>query len=205
MLSVDQAQKKILAKIKVLPVKQTSLLECLNQVLAKDILSKIDVPLRNNSSMDGYAIKAQDTKGLSKQGVVLDVIGENQAGSIFKKEIKSGQAVRIMTGSVIPKGANAVVPFEDTDEYMRKNPTKKIPEKVEVYKAIKVNENIRKAAEDTKKGAKILNKNTLLNPAHIGLAASVGIESLPVIRKATIAIISSGNEIIRPPQKIKPG
>tara|TARA_Y100001970_G_scaffold294145_1_gene447506 strand:- start:6349 stop:7587 length:1239 start_codon:yes stop_codon:yes gene_type:complete len=205
MLSVNQAQKKILANIKVLATTKTPLLECLNQVLARNIVSTINVPLRNNSSMDGYAIKASDTKNANKKKITLHVIGENQAGRIFKKEIKSGQAVRIMTGSVIPKGANAVVPFEDTDEYAKKNKSNNLPKQVQIYKTVQANENIRKAAEDTKKGAMILKKNTLLNPAHIGLAASVGIEKLPITRKPIIAIISSGNEIIRPPQKIKPG
>ena len=205
MLSVNHAQKKILDNIKVLPIEETPLLDCLNQVLGKNIISTINVPLHNNSSMDGYAVKASDTKNINKKGITLQVIGENQAGSIFNKEVKKGQAVRIMTGAVIPKGANAVVPFEDTDEYLKKKNGQSVPKKVQIYKTVQTNENIRKVAEDTKKGARILKKNTLLNPARIGLAASVGIDKLPIIRKPVVAIISSGNEIIRAPQKIKPG
>ena len=205
MLSVNAAQKKILTNIKVLPLKNTPILDCLEQVLGKNIFSSINVPLRDNSSMDGYAIQANDTKQISRENVVLDVIGENQAGSIFKGQIKQGEAVRIMTGAIIPKGADAVVPFEDTDEYKRKKQVNQLPKQVQIHKAIKINENIRKAAEDTKKGSKILKKGTILSPGHIGLAASVGIDKLPITRKPLVAIISSGNEIIRPPKKIQPG
>ena len=143
MLSVNEAQKKILTNIKVLPLKNTPILDCLEQVLGKNIFSAINVPMRDNSSMDGYAIQANDTKQVSKDGTVLDVIGENQAGSIFKGSIKHGEAVRIMTGAVIPKGADAVVPFEDTDEYERKKQVNQLPKQVRIHKVIKINENIR--------------------------------------------------------------
>ena len=205
MLTVKKAQKTILENITSLGTIDVKLLDALNFTLAKSITSKINVPLMDNSSMDGYAIKFSDSIGANKNPVTLKIAGIIQAGDIFKKTLLKGQAIRIMTGAVVPNGADAVIPFEDTDEYKVTSQTKNIPTNVTLYKVVKKMDNIRRKAEDTKKGQVILKAGTTLGPAHVGLAASVGIATLPVIRKPIVAIISSGDEIIRPPRPIKPG
>jgi molybdopterin molybdotransferase len=206
MLTVKNAQETILKNIKQLPIAKVDLLDALNLIIAKDIKSNIDVPLMTNSSMDGYALKAIDTLGIDKKGKILKSIGTIQAGKNPNIHIGSGEAIRIMTGSVLPKGADAVIPFEDTDEYSSEiNNQYPDRDQIIIYKSIEQFDNIRVAGEDTKKGQVVIKKGTTVNPAHIGLAASIGLSTLPVIKRPRIAILSSGNEIIRPPQKIQPG
>ena len=114
MLSVEEARKKILDNFAKLGVERTPILECLGMTLAKGIVSPISVPPLNNSAMDGYAIMSSDTKNkLDTDLLELKVIGTVAAGEISNKTIKSGQALRIMTGAPIPDGSDAVVPFEN--------------------------------------------------------------------------------------------
>jgi molybdopterin molybdotransferase len=116
-ISVEQALEKILGHIEVLDVEESPILSCLGQVLAEDVFSDINIPPLDNSAMDGYAVRAADTRGASgKSPRILRVIDTVTAGSISKSRVEPGTAVRIMTGAPIPQGADAVVKFEDTDQ-----------------------------------------------------------------------------------------
>ena len=107
MISVEQALEKILASINTLEEEERPILDCLGQVLAEDIYSAIDVPPLDNSAMDGYAVRAEDTRGVSHQSPrFLRVIDTVMAGSISQSEVGPGTAVRIMTGAPIPKRAD---------------------------------------------------------------------------------------------------
>jgi molybdopterin molybdotransferase len=115
MISVEEARERILAVVQRLPAETKPLAEALGQVLAEDVTSPITIPPLDNTAMDGYAVRAADTTGASDdKPVMLRVIGEVAAGYIYQGEVAQGEAVRIMTGAPIPRGADAVVPFEET-------------------------------------------------------------------------------------------
>src|SRR5688572_3579174 len=114
MISVEEARERILALISRLEPETTPLSEAQGQVLAVDALSPLTIPPLDNTAMDGYAVRAADTTGASEDNPVsLRVIGEVAAGYIYEGEVRPGDAVRIMTGAPIPRGADAVVPFEE--------------------------------------------------------------------------------------------
>ena len=121
MVSVEEALQKILSCIEVLEPETKPILDCSGQVLAEDMRSTIDIPPLDNSAMDGYAVKAEDMHDASEASPkILSVTGKVAAGSMPKGEVKRGAVIRIMTGAPLPQGADAVVPFEDTDEVARK-------------------------------------------------------------------------------------
>ncbi len=115
MLSVEQALQKILGYVDVLEEEPKPVLDCLGQVLAEDVYSDINVPPLDNSAMDGYAVRAGDTRGATEQAPrLLRVIDTVAAGSISECKVEPGTTVRIMTGAPVPKGAGSVVKFEDS-------------------------------------------------------------------------------------------
>ena len=120
MLSVEEARDAILKEFSVLETENISFLYCMEMVLAEDITSTINIPPLNNSAMDGYAVIAEDLKNPELNHVELDIIDSVSAGEIPQKTITTGKTIRIMTGAPIPDGANAVVPFEETDELERR-------------------------------------------------------------------------------------
>src|SRR4030042_83629 len=123
MITVEEAMERILGYVEVLEPEEKPLLEALGQVLAEDVASTFDIPPLDNTAMDGYAVRAKDTRGASSDSPVqLQVVGEVAAGYVFRGEVRPGTAVRIMTGAPVPAGADAIVPFEETGEPFRKAP-----------------------------------------------------------------------------------
>jgi len=203
MISVEEALAKILGSIKVLDAAETPLLQCLGQVLAEDIYAAIDVPPKDNASMDGYTVKAKDISGANASSpVYLDIIGEAKAGDVSNLEIKTHKTVRIMTGAPLPKGADAVVPFEDTDETQR---TERPAKQIGIMKAIKKGQYVRFSGDDVAKGQLTLAKGTVLRPAEIGVLASLGMEKAKVIRRPVVAILSTGDELVEPGKPLAEG
>lgn len=198
MLKVRDALKTILNSVKPLDAEVVRLTESLDRVLAQDIRAGSDIPGFDNSAMDGYAVKSIDLKGASKNNPrVLEVIADLKAGDMPKKILKNHQAIRIMTGAVMPKGADSVVMVEDTQRG-KKN-------KVKIFKEARIGENIRRAGEDVKKGELVISYGTLLKSAHIGLLASLGIAKVKVTRKPKVAILATGDELVDVRRKLKPG
>ena len=144
--------------------------------------------------MDGYAVKAANIAGASASSpVYLDIIGESKAGTMSDTRVKAHTAVRIMTGATLPKGADTVVPFEETDETQRKDqPLKQIG----ILKAVEKGKHIRSAGEDIAKGQLALSKGTVLRPAEIGVLASLGLKKVKVIRRPVVAILATGDELV---------
>lgn len=207
MISVEQAQKIILKSI--LPLKETQLLNltsCLSRVSAVGIKAKENIPPFNNSAMDGFALRAKDVLGASKQNPkVLEVIEDVPAGYTAKKILKSGQAIRIMTGAPLPKGADSVVMVEDTQKIKNQKSKIKNKEFIEIFKEVRPRENVRYAGEDIKKGETVIKKGTLLKSGHIGLLASLGISQIQVFRKPKVAVLATGDELIEIKKNLKPG
>jgi molybdopterin molybdotransferase len=202
MLSVEEAIQKILDEVDVLETESVPILESLGQVVAEDIVSAINVPPLDNSAMDGYAVRAQDTKGASAAAPkILHVIETVIAGSVPHREVKPGTAVRIMTGAPLPRGADAVVQFENTDEEKHQSPVTEIG----ILAEAKPEMNIRKAGEDITKGTISLKKGCVIRPAEIGLLASLGYTQVKVIRRPVVAILSTGNELIELGQPLTEG
>lgn len=198
MLTVEEALEKILSEMSILESEKVPILESRGQVLANDIVSTINVPPLDNSAMDGYAVRASDTRTASPDSpVVLRVIDTVIAGSISTKELSPGTAIRIMTGAPVPAGADAVVQFENTDEEKRKKNSPDEPvTQVGVYKEAAPELNIRKAGESITAGSMVLKKGTVIRPAEIGLLASIGYKEINVIRRPVVAVLSTGNELV---------
>jgi molybdopterin molybdotransferase len=191
-LSVEEALGKILDEVNVLEAESVPILDSLGQVLAEDIKSDINVPPLDNSAMDGFAVRSEDTRGASeKTPRYLRVIDTVMAGSISQKEVGPGTAVRIMTGAPIPIGADSVVQFEHTDEGKNKDNAR-----VGVLEEIQPGRNIRKAGEDIGRGTIALRKSTVIRPSEIGLMASIGYSKAKVIRRPVVAVLSTGNELV---------
>jgi molybdopterin molybdotransferase len=199
MISVEEARGRILAAIERLPPEEKELADALGQVLAEDVTSPITIPPLDNTSMDGYAVRAADTAGASETApVTLRVIGEVAAGYLFDGEVQPGTAVRIMTGAPIPPGADAIVPFEETDEPPGRvfGSFAKGRDSVGILKAAGPSANIRNAGEDVIQGSMVMWAGTELGAAQIGVLASLGKRTVSVYRKPVVAIISTGDELL---------
>jgi molybdopterin molybdotransferase len=204
MISVEEAQERLLSHVTVLGKEEVPILDSLGQVLAEDLRSAIDVPPLDNSAMDGYALQAKDTVGAQEGSPrLLRVIDTVAAGSITDKEVVPGTAIRIMTGAPIPKGADSVVRFEDTDETARQRggPISQIGICVQA----KEGQNIRRAGEDISKGTVVLSAGTIIRPAEVGVLASLGRSTVSAIARPVVAIVATGNELVEVGQPLPVG
>jgi len=205
MISVEEALEKVLSYVEVLEPERKPILDCLGQVLAEDVYSTIDIPPLDNSAMDGYALRAKDTRGASESSPrYLVVVGGIAAGSVPTKEVRPGTAIRIMTGAPLPEGADAVVQFEDTDEVSRKSARGDLSH-IGILCQAKKGLNVRCRGEDIARGDLILKKGKVLRPQEIGVLASLGRPTALVIRRPIVAILATGDELIGVDQPLAPG
>lgn len=203
-LSVKEAQQRILTAFKVKPVEFVSLEQANQRVLAQDIIADINLPPFDNSSMDGFAVRAEDVQlATSNRPVTLRVVADIPAGISPELTLQAGQTARIMTGAQIPKGADAVIPVEYTDA--SQDPNSPLPEHVRVFHAPQPGEYVRPAGQDVHQGEIVLTAGRRLSPQDIGLLASLGITLVPVHQKARVAILTTGDELVPPDQSLRPG
>ena len=184
MLPVEKAREIILSQIRPVPAEKVMITEMLGRFLAEDIVSGIDIPPGDNSAMDGYAIKRDDITG---EDTNLKIAYTLAAGNVPRSTLTHGEAVRIMTGALIPPGADTVVKREDTIESNDTVVINKIPAK---------GENIRFAGEDIKKGEVVLKKGTRMGPAQIGILASVKRSAAYCAQRPLVAVLATGDEVI---------
>jgi len=185
-LPVAQAQEFIARLVpQVEAVEQVPIRSALGRVLARDIVSTIDVPAHDNSAMDGFALRGSDL--LVDAPTALDVVGTGLAGQPVGGEVLAGQCVRIMTGAVMPAGLDTVVPQEFTESDGDKV---RIPPGV-----VRPGDNRRLAGEDLARGDAALHAGRVLRPADIGMLASLGQAEVPVRRKLRVAFFSTGDEL----------
>jgi molybdopterin molybdotransferase len=202
LISVEQALEKVLEHIEVLGAEDAPILGCLGQVLAEDVISEINIPPLDNSAMDGYAVRAADTKGASpKSPRILRVIDTVVAGSVPKSKVEPGTAIKIMTGAPIPKGADAIVKFEDTDQSGREKSSSEIGILAEVVPGM----DVRRAGEDVAKGSLVLEEGTVIRPAEVGILASLGRKMVKVARRPIVAILATGDEVVDITQSLPKG
>ena len=207
MLSYDDAVKKILENTERLGAVEEPLLACSGRVAAENIYADFDLPQSAISGPDGYAVRSEDIQGaLQSNPVVLRIIATARAGRPSNRVVRPGTAIRIMTGSVLPKGADCVVRFEDTDEPGDKNgPNKGNPSAVAIYVAMSQGDNIRPAGSNVRKGTLIVSEGTLIGPTQISALASIGKTWIKVIRRPVVAILATGDELISPGKPLAPG
>lgn len=188
MISVEEATNKILYHIKPLGNEKVSILDALGRVITEDMVAPRDLPPYDNSGMDGYAVRYEDVKDASETNPVqLKVIEDLRAGFISEKTIQKGQTIRIMTGAPIPKGADLVVPVEETERGS---------DFVIVFRAGLPGQYIRRAGEDVKRGDLVISAGDTIRPSEIGMLASIGKAFISVYQRPSVAILCTGEELV---------
>jgi molybdopterin molybdotransferase len=189
MVSVEEALQIILGHAYPLKKEKVPLRRSLGRTLARDIVAGEDIPARDNSSMDGYALLSSDLTGVSEEKpMFLDVTGESPAGHPFRSRVRSGQTVRIMTGGAMPPGADAIAPIErvtivDSRRIMLSQP-------------LVAGEHVRRAGDDVRRGEIALSTGQVLGPAHLGILASLGLKKISVYQVPRVNILATGDELI---------
>jgi molybdopterin molybdotransferase len=179
------------------PAVTVPLTEAQGLVLADDVVADLALPVFDNSAMDGYAVRAEDTEGATpERPVVLPVAEDIPAGRIDQLTLHPGTAHRIMTGAPVPAGATGIVPVENTDGGA---------ESVSIRQGTEPGKHIRRAGEDVAPGTTVLRKGQVVTPAVLGLAAALGLAGLQVIPRQRVLVISTGTELVTPGTPLQPG
>ncbi|MDQ3444517.1 MAG: molybdopterin molybdotransferase MoeA [Chloroflexota bacterium] len=187
----EEARAIIDSKLTKLPAESIPLDAATWRFLAADLMAPEDHPPFPASTMDGYAVFADDSSPWR------EVIGEQNAGHVIDAEVTDGYTVRIMTGAPVPRGANAVVPVEATEL---------AEDHVVIHQEdVQPGANIRPIGSDVQKGDLVLPAGTILGPAEIGLAANMGINPISVSRRPRVSVLSTGDELVEPGQPLGPG
>jgi len=205
LLSVDEARLLILEKLKPLEAETLPLEKSAHRVLATAITANHDLPAFDNSSMDGFAVIADDLSGATPSTPrTLSVIADIPAGIQPTITIRAGQSARIMTGAALPPGADAVIPVEETD-FKNRDLGANAPDSVTVMQSVKPGDSVRKRGMDARKGQIVLPAGHGLRAQDLGLLAMLGVSRLKVYRQARIALLSSGDELIPIESPLQPG
>lgn len=209
LLSVKEAQTRILAFFKPVDTETVPVAQCACRVLAEDVRASDDIPPFANSSMDGFAVLAQDVQNASQDApVILRLVADIPAGKKLDIVLQPGQAARIMTGAPLPDGADTVVRVEDTNFGPTLPPAHtagSLPEQVTIYKGARQGESVRPRGLDLHRGQLLLTRGRVLQPQDVGILATIGLETVSVFRKPRIAIFSSGDELVQPGLPLGPG
>ncbi|MDQ3654475.1 MAG: molybdopterin molybdotransferase MoeA [Chloroflexota bacterium] len=186
-----EARAIIDSRIARLPSESIPLEDAAYRILGADLVAPEDHPPFAASTMDGYAVFADDSSPWR------EVIGEQNAGNVIDVEVTDGYTVRIMTGAPVPRGANAVVPVEATEL---------AEDHVIIHQEdVQTGSNIRPVGSDVRKGDLVLRAGTILGPAEIGLAANMGINPVAVSRRPRVSVLSTGDELVEPGEPLGPG
>jgi putative molybdopterin biosynthesis protein len=185
------------AKSEPVGVEELSLIDAYERILAEDVPASLDIPPFDRSTVDGYALRAEDTYGAEEnRGVKLKIVGAVAVGELPRAVISKGEAAEIVTGAPIPAGADAVVMLEDTEASEHE---------LTVYSAVAKNENIMKKGTDIRKGEVILKARSVLGPREVGMLAAVGRATAKVYLKPEVGILSTGAEVTAPGKPLPPG
>lgn len=197
LVTVEEHRARVAELIGTLPVVTPPLADCLGLVLAADVTAPISLPPFDNSAMDGYAVRAADVGSASEaEPVELPVAEDIPAGRTDVVPLAPGTAHRIMTGAPVPPGADAVVQVEHTDGGT---------ERVRIRTPVAEGTHLRLSGEDVKEGSVVLTAGTVLGPIQLGLAAAVGMATLPVYRRPRVLVLSTGSELVAPGTPLRHG
>ncbi len=198
MISPDLALEMILDNIEALPPEDISLEESPGRIIASDIYATEDLPPFHNSAMDGFAVRAADTAGASRESPVrLDIQGVVRAGDMAITELAGGMAIKIMTGSPLPAGADSVVIREVTRS--------KGDEWVDIFRTSREGDNIRGKGEDVHSGDLLLDAGTRIRPYELAVLAAEGIAGVSVVGKPRVALLATGDELVDFRRRLTPG
>lgn len=192
LLTPEEALSKVFGIVRIEPLSTETIKieESYGRVLARDMYSRIDVPPFDRATMDGFAVRAEDTFGADELNPIkLRVVGNVETGGAGGElpQVNSGEAVEIATGAPMPPGANAVVMVEYT---------KRSSDELMIYRSVTPGENVMSAGSDVMMGELILRRCTVIREREVGLLAAVGIDRIEVFRRPRVAIISTGNELV---------
>lgn len=189
-LTIEQALARLRARLAPLTERESiAIASAAGRVLADDVISTVDLPAFDNAAMDGYAVRSEDAHTPAQ----LTVIGQALAGHAYGGHVKSGQAVRTMTGAALPDGTDAVVMYEDTEGSN---------EGVRLLRGVEAGHNVRRRGEHVRAGEAVLLAGRRLRSHDIGLAASVGVDRVAVLRRLRVAVLSTGDELVDPPSPL---
>lgn len=196
--NVSEAKQQILSAAQPLPARRESLSAALGCVLATDVVPTLNLPLWDNSAMDGYAVRAADVDSANENNPIhLRVAAVIAAGAAATAPLEPQTCVRIFTGAPIPAGADAVVMQEDTRPHHEGY--------IAVLEAVEVGENIRRAGEDVRAGEVALRAGTPLGPAQLALLAALGKSELAVYPRPRVGVLVTGAELVEPGTKLQAG
>jgi molybdopterin molybdotransferase len=197
MFSVAEAQQRILATFSPLEPEAIPLAAALGRILAEDAIAQDQLPLFDNSAMDGYALRAADTQGARReQPARLHIAGEIPAGRVLGRTLREGEVARIFTGGAVPDGADAVIQQELVA----------VEDGVLVLEApVPPETNVRRAGEDVTKGVMLLPRGSEIGPAELALLASAGVSPVTVRRRPRVAILATGDELVPAGEPLAPG
>ena len=190
LLTVDEAQERVLAHVRPLPAEAVPLAEAAGRVLAEPAPSVVDLPPFPSSAMDGFAVRAADLPGR------LPVVARIPAGRPAGRPLSAGEAMGIATGGVVPDGADAVVPVEYVVEH---------DNEVVVQDTLDVGANVRPRGGDVRAGDEVVPAGTRLGPAQIGALAAAGVAEVRCARRPRVAVLTTGTELARPGDALRPG
>ncbi len=200
MISVEEHLATILAAVRPAEPVRLPLSDCVGLVLCEEIRSLVDLPGFDNSAMDGYAVRSADVEGVDPavpgSAVTLPVVGEVAAGGVATMPVALGQAVRIMTGAMMPEGADAIIRVEDTDGGT---------ETVEIRAGAAIGTSVRPAGEDVRAGAVVLEAGSVIDARRVALLAATGHGDVLVLPRPRVAVVSTGAELVAPGQPLAPG
>ncbi len=198
LIPFDKARRMAIDLVRPIERKETvPLLDALRRVAVKDVRSPTDVPIADRAAMDGYAVRASDTSRATKsRPVALRRIDTLYAGSVTKNRVKPGLCVELATGVTVPPGADAVVRFEETD---------RTGDRVTISAPVPAGENVSRRASDIARGAIVVRSGDVLTPAKVGALAAIGLARVRVYAKPRVAILTTGDEIVRAGGRIRAG
>jgi len=197
MITVEKAHERILNSISPLSAEKRHILESLGYVIAEDVYSDIDIPPFDNSQMDGFAIIADDVRWASQDNpVTLHIIENLPAGYVATQKVESGQAIRIMTGAMMPQGADAVVMVEYTQTEGNK---------VKIFACVKTTQHIRRAGGSVRKGYLVMPRGKEIRPPEMAMLASMNRAEVMVYKRPRVALISTGDELTPLGEDLKHG
>jgi molybdopterin molybdotransferase len=197
MLSVEEARQQMLNTIPVLPTEKREILNCAGYVLAEALHAEENIPPFDNSAMDGFAVRAADVQNASEtKPAVLTVVETIAAGYAPTKQVAPGQTSRIMTGAMMPEGADAVVMQEVTQ---------RDGDEVKIFEGVDKTGNVRFTGESVAEGQQVMGKGKYLRPPEVSMLASLNCPEVTVYRKPTVAIVSTGDELTPLGEPLEPG
>jgi molybdopterin molybdotransferase len=197
LIEIENARQAVLERVAQLPAEEVPLASALGRVLAEDVTSADAVPGFDNSAMDGFAVRAADTRGASTGTPArLALVDESRAGRPAERRLEAGEAIAISTGAMLPEGADAVVRVEDTSSS---------DGAVDVLVAVEAGRDIRRAGEDIGRGEAVLRAGNEIGAAELGVLASVGRASVACARRPRVHVLTTGDELQPPGEPLRPG